>query len=179
MLPATPKSELANEVRKQIGAIKGPDQGVTKVIERGGKPITAGLIKKNPFPREICDFEEPRCIVGAGCSARGTCYQIRCTKCQGDEGDQGVWRNHYICQSGASVHRRMLSHISKKDSVIRKHQQECHQGDKELKEMEMKVIKGTKGVLERLVFEGQLILKAEKEAPGSLMNGNGEYSIKK
>ena len=180
MLPATPKSQLVQEVKKKIGAIRGPDKGVTKVIENEGKPITAGLTKKNPFPRETCDYDEPRCIVGAGCSAVSTCYEIMCKECQGEvEGGQGTKRYHYIGQSGTSVHRRMLSHLSKKDSVIWKHQGEYHGGNKELKEVEMKVLKVSKGVLDRLVSEGQLIGKAERDTPGTLMNGKGEFAKSK
>ena len=84
------------------------------MIERGGKQITAGLVKKNPFPRENCDFEEPRCLVGTGCSAVSTCYEIRCRGCQGGEEGQGTRRHKYIGQSSTSFHRRMLSHLSKK-----------------------------------------------------------------
>ena len=182
MLPATPGSKLVQEVRKEIGNIRGPDKGVTKVIERGGKPVTAGLIKKNPFPRDRCDFDEPRCIVGAGCSTVGACYEINCKLCEGESGDSGApnpRRHKYIGQSGTTIHRRMLSHISKKDSVISRHQGEYHQGAKETKEMVMKVTKVTRGVLERLVSEGLQIAKADQLEPGRLMNGRGEYQKSK
>ena len=73
----------------------------------------------------------------------------------------------------------MLGHLRKKDSVIKKHQEEYHEGEKDLKDIEMKVVKVTKSILDRLVSEGQMIEKAEKEGPGTLMNGKGEYSKSK
>ena len=60
--------------------------------------------------------------------------------------------------------------------MIAKHQGEYHEGEKELKEIEMKVIKVKRSVLDRLVSEGQLIARAEQGAPGTLMNGKGEYA---
>ena len=106
-----------------------------------------------------------------------SCYEIKCKRCEGDDGEiQGV-RKRYIGQSGTSAHRRMLSHMSKTDSVMAKHQGEYHEG--EVKEFEMKVLKVSRSVLDRLVSEGQLIARAEKETPGSLMNGRGEYNKSK
>ena len=63
-LPQTPGSKLAEEVRRQVGTFLGPDKGTTKVVERDGRPVTAGLQKDNPFPRSHCDFEDHKCSGG-------------------------------------------------------------------------------------------------------------------
>ena len=80
MLPATPGAGLGSEVNKEIGHLIGPDKGLTKVVEKGGRSIMLGLQRANPFPQEGCDFGKERCLVGPGCSITGACYKITCSR---------------------------------------------------------------------------------------------------
>ena len=87
MLPATPGSQLARKVRDHVGDIVGPDRGLTKVVERGGLPVWAGLKKDDPFPKTACDFGES-CLIGPCCSTTFTNYSIQCRECD-PEGRRG------------------------------------------------------------------------------------------
>ena len=147
-----------------------------------------GLQRADPFPQESCDFGEERCLVGPGCSTTGACYKITCSRCtqeqepgenQGDQEELDPRRYQYLGQTGTSVHRRILGHLAKDDSVVAKHSQEYHQGDQEVKEIEMKVTSKHRLLLERLVAEGNQIARLEQENPGTLMNGRGEFSKSK
>ena len=189
MMPATPGAGLAQVVKKEVGTMVGPDKGLTKVVEKGGRSIMLGLQQSDPFPREGCDFGESRCIIGPGCSSTGVCYKISCLQCTlDDQEDQGASsgeggriprRYQYLGQTGTSAHRRMLGHLAKGDSVVAKHQEEYHQGGQGVQEMEMKVVSTHKLLLERLVSEGNQIAAVEQGQPGTLMNGRGEYQRSK
>ena len=48
-VPATLGSSLCREARKEIGEMRCPDGGLTKVIETGGASIMAGLAKSDPL----------------------------------------------------------------------------------------------------------------------------------
>ena len=81
MVPPTPGAKLKQVIQNKIGNMIGPDEGKTKVVERGGIPILTGLQKKDPFKSEGCDFGDPECLVGAGCMKTGVCYRISCNEC--------------------------------------------------------------------------------------------------
>ena len=76
ILPATPGGGLIKRVRNEFGDFVGPDRGQTKYMERAAKPVTAGLMRSDPFPKQGCDYGEPRCIAGPGCSRTSQCYEI-------------------------------------------------------------------------------------------------------
>ena len=40
-VPTTPGSRLAQKMRDSIGSLRGPDKGITKVIEGAGVPVGA------------------------------------------------------------------------------------------------------------------------------------------
>ena len=52
----TKNSALKEGLTKEISNLKGPDGGTTKVIERGGEKVTAGLSNMNPNRRPGCTF---------------------------------------------------------------------------------------------------------------------------
>ena len=87
-------------------------------------------------------------------------------------------------QSGTTLHRRMVSHRSglksksnKSMGVLKKHMLESH--DNETPDFSMKILKGARSNLKRLVKEGTLIKEAEEKEPGSLMNSKGEWGRSK
>ena len=179
MIPPTPDSTLARELRQEIGGIMGPDRGKTKVIERGGVPITAGLIKDDPFPKETCQFGET-CLVGPKCQLTSCCYMITCKLC--DPGDvEPRERSRYIGQSGTTLHKRMKSHLQgiKGKGVLAKHLQENHRDtpppDDPSSMFIMKPIKSSRTVVDRLVREGIYIQGMESRSQGVLMNSRSEW----
>ena len=148
----------------------------------------AGIKKDNPFSQEGCDFGDPKCIVGSGCSKVSQTYQIDCLDCEQEE-DQpgqmargimraevrgGTRRRKYIGHTGTSLHRRQKGHKSDKDSVITKHKMEAHLGDPRPPRYVMKPMKGSRTVLNRVITEGVFIDAEEKANPGVLMNSRGE-----
>ena len=142
MLAATPGAGFDTKVQQEIGDMIGPDKGTTKVVERVGISVMLGLQKADPFPKDKCDFGDPKCIVGPGCSTPGVCYHLSCGECEPvDQGDQGEPRRHqYIGQTGTSLHRRMLGHLAKGDTVINKHKEEYHLQRNQEKIFNMRVL---------------------------------------
>ena len=120
MIPSTPGSHLKRDISKSIGDIIGPDYGKTKVIERGGKTVLSGLMVNDPFKGKMCDFNDPECYLGAGCSRTSICTQIsrnmfdpkhqRSTPIPTQVVAGARKRRRYIGQSGTSAHKRMRSH---------------------------------------------------------------------
>ena len=145
------------------------------MVERVGISVMLGLQKADPFPKDKCDFGDPKCIVGPGCSTPGVCYHLSCGECEPvDQGDQGEPRRHqYIGQTGTSLHRRMLGHLAKGDTVINKHKEEYHLQRNQENTFNMKILKVHQLLMERLVSEGILIANRDKSSPGTMMNGRG------
>ena len=113
--PTTPGSRLAQKMRDSIGSLRGPDKGITKVIEGAGVPVGVGLVVNDPFPTQQCDWQEP-CLVGPGCSVVGSNYSITCIGCNqwgvSDQRQRGSKdKSKYLGQSGTSLHKRMRSHL--------------------------------------------------------------------
>ena len=88
-------------------------------------------------------------------------------------------RNKYIGQSGTTIHKRQRSHLSGSKSVLKKHCEEYHKDQQSKPKFTMKVLRGSKTVLDRLVWEANLISQAEENNPGSLMNSKGEWGKNK
>ena len=133
-VPTTPGSRLAQKMRDSIGSLRGPDKGITKVIEGAGVPVGARLLFNDPFPTQQCDWQEP-CLVGPGCSVVGSNYIITCIGCNprgvSDQRQRGSKdKSKYLGQNGTSLHKRMRSHLGgiKGAGVLGKHIREHHEG---------------------------------------------------
>ena len=194
----TPGGSLTKQVREKFKTIPGPDGGKTLVIENGGKPILAGLTKKDPFENNNCKWNEP-CLVSQeqDCSNSNAVYKISCTECQDPtkqpasqfcqaqpspqvEIEPGV-RNLYIGQTGRTLHSRSQEHLRglKKGDIkcpLFKHSEEKHNGDKNHQRFKMELIKSTRGNLTRLLTESENI-NAHK--PEILLNSKSEYGRNK
>ena len=79
-VPITPGSSLAKNVKNQIKDIVGPDKGKTMTIEMGGLPVTAGIMKSDPFRPQHCRFDDQNCLVGSDqdCMDQNVVYRIAC-----------------------------------------------------------------------------------------------------
>ena len=93
---------------------------------------------------------------------------------QGAEGDEPK-RYQYVEQIGTSAHRRMLSHLEKKGSVLQKHQEEYNHRDQDTHELKMKVLRSYRGIMEGQVSESNIIAARDKSQPNTLMNSKSEY----
>ena len=191
MIPATPRSGLANAVQSNLRGFSGPDYGTTKVVERSGRPVTAGLRRSDPFPKTGCAFGEPDCMIGVGCDKTSVCYQLSCDLCDPRPDTEPIRpsqpptspvagsrrvRGRYIGQTGTSMHLRMRHHRDNEDTVVQKHISQYHsQPDDPQSSFYMENIRQSRTILDRLVWEGELIYKTEKELEGSLMNSKSEY----
>ena len=182
-VPTTPGSRLAQKMRDSIGSLRGPDKGITKVIEGAGVPVGAGLLVNDPFPTQQCDWQEP-CLVGPGCSVVGSNYIITCIGCNprgvSDQRQRGSKdKSKYLGQNGTSLHKRMRSHLGgiKGAGVLGKHIREHHEGNTEGARslFVMKHEVGARTVLDRLVKEGTRINNVETNNPNWLMNSRGEW----
>ena len=196
-LPPTPGGELLGRVRTQLEGYLGPDHGTTKFSERAGPAVTSGLAKDDPFPALGCAFDDPTCLVGAGCDKVSQTYEIICEQCcQPNQAGENIAagaqrhginarapqraqviagsRRRYLGQTGTSLHRRQINHKSGKTSVIKKHNHEIHSQDQQPPTYQMKALRGSRSVLNRLITEGVYIDGEEKDQPGSLMNSRGE-----
>ena len=47
-------------MKKELGGIKGPDGGRTKVVEQGGSKILSGVSVKDPFRKKECRWGDQR-----------------------------------------------------------------------------------------------------------------------
>ena len=86
-IAATPGGALKQKLTKALENVRAPDGGRTKVLERGGKPVFAGIEEGDPFQKGGCMYGEG-CIVeeGTNCAKVNTCYEIACTMCEGEQG---------------------------------------------------------------------------------------------
>ena len=202
-VPITKNSALKESLTREISSLKGPDDGTTKVIERGGENITAGLSNMNPNRLPGCTFSSSECIVKEGqvCSTQSACYAISCTDCEAPvltpdsqvpEGRKGRWvagrrmraathTHQYYGQTGRSAHCRMREHLSAlrrcdTKSPLYKHDVTQHSGVPREGRYEAEILSRHKHNLGRLVSEGNLILEATNcLGQDKVMNSKSEW----
>ena len=72
------------------------------------------------------------------------------------------------------MHRRRKSHLEKKNNIMTKHTEQYH-SEGPAPSYSMKILRGSRTLMDRLVWESQLIYTAEDREPGILMNSRGEW----
>ena len=128
--PVTPGGELKRRLTQTVNRDKST---TTKVIEDGGRPISGGLVTKDPMRPLGCIFGDQECIVrkDQNCDGMGVVYRIQCLSCleiiPEDESER------YIGMTRTSVHNRMLAHLTaqrqkKTSSALHRHDVKQHQG---------------------------------------------------
>ena len=102
-VPATPGSQLCKRVKDEIGNLRGPDGGLTKVVEAGGASILTGLARTDPFRVLKCPFVGEECWVkdGVDCWRTRVVYLVTCLLC--GQGYRGT--------TGHSLHKRSHEHM--------------------------------------------------------------------
>ena len=81
-VPITPNSGLARACKESLKDTLAPDKGKTMVIEKGGRPFTAGIMMPDPFKPPRCRYDDANCMVDAGddCMKSNVVYRIDCQK---------------------------------------------------------------------------------------------------
>ena len=151
-------------------------------IEKGGMPVTAGIMKSDPFKPPACRFGDINCLVTPehDCMDQNTVYQIKCQ--EPDCLDSLDRRNLYIGQSGRSMHARGKEHargLLKDDQKcpLTKHKEDFHPDIQNQPKFLMERIRKCRGNIERLLTESQKI--GSNDTPDRLMNSKMEYGKNK
>ena len=137
IVPATPDSELANNMRKVCEDIaKANPKCNFKVVEKGGLTVEKLLMNPNPTESNVCD--RPKCVPCQKnpnqkkriCSKSNVLYNYEC-----DEKDICP-ESTYDGQSSKNLFTRSLNHSYKyekkhKDSFLHLHQEKSHNNEDE------------------------------------------------
>ena len=173
-IPITPGSSLAKKVKDNIDG-KTINNGMTKVIEMTGMPITAGIRRENPYKRPGCQYPT-KCPTDRkfDCSASNITYQLTCDKCESD--NRIDTRHKYIGSSGKSLHARGFEHQKdvaghKKTNSIAKHMENVHDGENV--GFTAKVLKRHRSCMTRLIDESIRIEHGEESV--GLANSKSEW----
>ena len=79
------------------------------MIQSTGKPITAGLLKENPYRLNQCPYvDQCKTDPNQDCSTTNLTYELSCEQCERD--GRNDTKHIYIGCSGKSNHARCLEH---------------------------------------------------------------------
>ena len=105
----SPDGRLRNLVQSKLNETRGPDGGLTKVIESVGTSVFSGM-KKNPFQSSKCKYNEECCIDPKDdCSRAKAVYRIECNLCK----ECNNTKSWYTGTTGHTVHSIQLLPNSK------------------------------------------------------------------
>ena len=79
-VPIKASSNLTRNIKDKIKDVAGPDKVHTMTVEMDGRPITAGIMSKDPFRQHQCRFGNQICMVDTkqDCKEQNTVYMISC-----------------------------------------------------------------------------------------------------
>ena len=184
-VPCTPGSKLAASMKCNIGSLKAPDKGTTKIVELAGKTISTGLSVPDPFKSNDCPFPK-KCQAGCDvdCTQGKIVYQVDCKKCQ----EQGV-HSEYYGTSGHNLHKRMGEHFdcvrnkNFEGSALAKHVKFTHPdllNNDPNTVYDAKILSSNfRHNVTRYVTESLQINQANNDTNISLMNGKNEWGNKR
>ena len=170
-VPATPRGELAKEMKK-VADVEARDGIHFKIVEMGGRTIKSELQRSNPTATPGCNKDDCLACKTGGRGKGGQChrnnvnYKISCGLCP--EGRRAV----YIGETSRNLYTRAKQHKGNKDeesSFMRKHMEDCHRGEEE--DFRAEVTNTNKDCLTRLVREGVLIRRCQDP----LLNTRSEW----
>ena len=173
MVPATPDSELASELRKiaEEESIRGLK---FRIVETGGKMVKRVVQCSNPTATPGCS--DPACIAcksgrgeGGSCRKGNIQYQLECRLCPDTN------KSLYIGETSRNLYSRGVEHqgkyeAGKDDSFMCKHQAEKHAGQQPT--FDGKVTGMFRDCLSRQVSEGVQIRRCAGE---NIMNSKSEW----
>ena len=173
-VPATPRGELAKELR-EIARSEAVGGMQFKIVEMGGTSVKRLAQKSNPTATPGCSNRDcVSCANGRGsggpCLKSNIQYQLECAMCP--DTDKCV----YIGETSRNLYTRSKEHIEKykskkrsHDSFIKKHQVEKHQ-DRPAN-FNAKVTGVFRDCLSRQVSEGVEIRRSDQ----SILNSKSEW----
>ena len=158
------------------------DLGTTKVVELGGRAITAGLSRAENFGGDVgCNMGRSKCSIApdSNCRVTRAIYRTSCLDCEQDLSSKP---HHYVGTTGRTLHSRNLEH---QDSVrnhtgksaLSKHQLKCHRDGSP--KFQTEVIQG--GIqfnLDRFVRESLEIEKLRNDQNVVPLNQRSEWGHK-
>ena len=180
--PMTPGGRLAAKWRKVVEESRITSSGDVraKVVEQGGVPLHAILVK--PLPRsddtctkrdcQPCQGEQTRHLSCHKGTLGGVGYELQCNICK-EEDKVAVYHG----ESSRTFYTRTKEHMAgytskRKENPILKHQTNFHPGQEP--NYIMKALKFYKDPLTRQINEGVRINNT-RSTPGYLMNSKSEF----
>ena len=174
IVPATPDSELATELRKitEKEAIPGLK---FKITEKGGRMVKRVVQMSNPMATPGCP--DQACLAcqmergkGGSCRKGNIQYQLECRLCPDTD------RTLYIGETSRNLYTRGKEHTAKfegekEDSFMLKHQAEKHAGQHAV--YDGKVTGVYRDCLSRQVSEGVMIRRSAGDI--NIMNSKSEW----
>ena len=186
---ATPGGALKKEMVKTLENVRAPDGGLTKVVEKGGKPVMGGLQQSDPFKPDGCRFGDSDCLVaqGADCNTMSAVYAITCNSCkerlevspsQLSPASRATWSagrrrappsaralnqcSQYIGQTGRTLHARSVEHkkgVNRGDVKCPLVKHQEQHHTGEYVSFTMDLARRVQGNMSRMIWEGLMIEK--------------------
>ena len=164
-VPATPGSELANELRA-ITETESLEGLKFKIVETGGMTIKNLVQKSNPTRTAGCSNED--CLAcsdirggGGDCLKSNVTYELECKLCPGNE------KCIYVGETSRNLYTRAKEHYEKYKSVqrnhssfIKQHQVDVHEDQPA--EFKAKMTGSFRDCLSRQVTEAVLIRRSDR-----------------
>ena len=160
------------------------DLGTTKVVELGGRAITAGLSRAENFGGDVgCSMGSGRhsCTIApdSNCRVTRAIYRTSCLDCDQDPNSKP---HQYVGTTGRTLHSRNLEHqdsVRNKSgkSALSKHQLKCHRDG--APKFQTEIIQG--GIqfnLDRFVRESLEIEKLRNDQDVVPLNQRSEWGHK-
>ena len=176
-VPVTKGGKLAKELKKREQEINKNSHERIKIVEGGGIQMKNILVKKNPFPDEIC--EKKKCVLcntdsnkfRIPCSTNNVGYRLICETCE----DKGLLKV-YEGETARSARTRGAEHLSqfkneRGDSALHKHRVSDHEGE-DMK-FRMEITNKFRDPLTRQANEAVRISKRKKH---ELLNSKTEFN---
>jgi hypothetical protein len=176
-VPVTKGGKLAKELKKREQEINKNSHERIKIVEGGGIQMKNILVKKDPFPQEVC--ERKKCILcktdsknfRIPCLTNNVGYRLICETCE----DKGLLKV-YEGETARSARTRAAEHLSqfkngRGDSALHKHRVSDHEGE-DMK-FRMEITDKFRDPLTRQANEAVRISKRKKH---ELLNSKTEFN---
>ena len=176
----TPGASLKARVQKVMEKLRGPDNGLTKVIEESGISVMSGLKVSDPYQNMGCQYPEKCSADGqTDCSVSRCVYLIQCMKCKVILPNKKVL---YTGTTGCTLHKRLTEHekaVQRKqtDNALAKHMRLKHPG--EAPQFSTSILDKQRYNLQRYVSESLYIEKYTLTENIEVMNSKTEWGRQK
>ena len=178
----TPGGRLAEKWRQVVEEVKRGSGGEVKakVVEQGGVPMHALLVKPLPLQEDCCSKANCQSCLGGQTKHQnchqatlgGVGYELECQTCK-EDGKAAVYHGETSRTFLTRSNEHMTGYASRrKDNPLWKHQTNFHPGLQPT--YNMRTLKFFKDPLTRQINEGVRINNT-RSTPGFLMNSKSEF----